>query len=190
MKKVFSFDAETLGLWGPEFAIAALVYDESGEEISRFLGRRALTAEEDKLADSIKSPDGKFDLRRDVIDVLDREGVTVTHADRPSLLADFAKFYLANKQDAAVVVHMGTPVESTLLRELHTRGLIGDWDGPFPLLDIADGLRQAGENPTSVDAYVAKYQLAVRDFGTPHNPLYDAEAAARVFLHLQSRVGK
>jgi len=39
MKKVFSFDAETNGLWGQVFAMGALVYDYKGKEIARFVGR-------------------------------------------------------------------------------------------------------------------------------------------------------
>jgi len=35
--KIFSFDAETNGLWGKAFSVAAIVYDESGKEIARFI---------------------------------------------------------------------------------------------------------------------------------------------------------
>ena len=52
-------------------------------------------------------------------------------------LTDFAKFYLANKQDADVIVHMGFIVETKILRDMHERGLIGDWDAPYPLYDIS-----------------------------------------------------
>ena len=38
-KKIFSFDAETNGLWGKAFAIAAVVTDENGKEIDQFIGR-------------------------------------------------------------------------------------------------------------------------------------------------------
>ena len=79
---------------------------------------------------------------------------------------------------------MGVPVESNLLRDMHSRGLIGDFDGPYPLLDLAGMLQLAGEDPTSVDKYVQKYGLKVRDFGSTHHPLYDSEVAARVYLHL------
>jgi len=36
-------------------------------------------------------------------------------------------------------------------------GFIGDWDGPFPLIDISGNLQQVGEDPTSVDNYVKKH---------------------------------
>lgn len=173
MKKIFSFDAETNGLWGQAFSIGALVYDESGQEIAHFVGRLPDTAVTDSW------------VRENVLPKM--ETIPVTHADHASLLADFAKFYLANKADAEVVVHMGVPVESNLLRDMHSQGCIGDFEGPYPLLDLAGELAQAGEDPTSCDKYVAKWGLTVPDFGTSHNPLYDSAVAAKVHKHLVSR---
>lgn len=172
-KKVLSFDAETNGLWGQAFAVGALVYDENGGEIARFVGRLPNSEVTDEW------------VRTNVLPKL--EGVPVTHEGYEALLADFAKFYLVSKKDADVIVHMGVPVESKLLIDMHTLGLIGDWDGPFPLLDVAGELAQAGEDPTSCDKYVAKWELAVPDFGTTHNPLYDSVVAAEVHRHLVSR---
>jgi len=112
--------------------------------------------------------------------------MAVTHTDYPSMLTDFAKFYMANKADADVLVHMGYIVETKVLRDMHDTGLIGDWDGPYPLLDVSGNLQQAGEDPTSVDSYVKKHSLSVGEFesGT-HNPLYDSAAAAVVYRHLR-----
>jgi hypothetical protein len=122
-RKVFSFDAETDGLWGQGFAIGALVYDENGIEVARFVGR---------LPDSVVT-DGW--VRDNVVSKL--TGMPVTHQSYADLLADFAKFYLANKADADVIVHMGYIVETKVLRDMHDAGLIGDWDGPYPMLDVS-----------------------------------------------------
>ncbi len=168
-----SFDAETNGLWGKAFSIGALVYDENGIETARFVGR---------LPDK-EVTDGW--VRENVLPKMG--DISVTHATYEGLLADFAKFYLAEKAGAEIVVHMGTPVESRLLIDMHSQGCIGDWDGPFPLLDVAGELAQAGEDPTSCDKYVAKWKLMVPDFGTTHNPLYDSAVAAEVHRHLVSR---
>ncbi|HMP85462.1 MAG TPA: hypothetical protein PKE08_02225 [Candidatus Paceibacterota bacterium] len=173
MKKIFSFDAETNGLWGRAFAIGALVYDESGREVGRFVGRLPDTAVTDEW------------VRTNVLPTL--SGLPVSHETYESMLIDFAKFYLANKLGVEIVVHMGTPVESNLLRDMHSQGCIGDWDGPYPLLDVAGELAQAGEDPTSVDKYVDKWGLVVPDFGATHNPLYDSAVAAEVHKHLVSR---
>ncbi len=168
--KIFSFDAETNGLWGKAFSIAALVYDEQGKEIARFIGRCPIEGETNSW------------VAENVLPKM--EDIPVSHNSYDELLADFAKFYLANKIDAHIIVHMGVPVESSLLKDMHSCGFIEDWDGPYPLIDIAGNLQQAGEDPTSVDKYVTKYGLNVPK-GNTHNPLYDSEVAAVVFAHLQ-----
>src|SRR3989339_176141 len=151
MKKVFSFDAETNGLWGKAFAIGALVYDEQGVEIARFVGRLPDTEVTDAW------------VRENVLPKIG--DIPVTHADYDELLASFAEFYKANKMDADVIVHMGFIVEVKPLRDLHAAGLIGDWDAPYPLLDVSGNLQQAGEDPTSVDGYVKKHELSVGECG-------------------------
>lgn len=172
--KIFSFDAETNGLWGQAFSIAAIVYD-NGMEVALFIGRCPIEGETNPW------------VKENVLPKM--EDIPVTHNSYDELLADFAKFYLANKADAHVIVHMGVPVESTLLKDAHVRGFIGDWDGPYPLIDIAGNLQQAGEDPTSVDSYVTKFGLKVSENNT-HNPLYDSEVAAVVFSHLQGRIAQ
>lgn len=174
MAKIFSFDAETNGLWGQAFAIGALVYDESGAEIARFVGR---------LPDSAVTEQW---VKENVLPTL--ASVAVTHDTYEALLASFAEFYKANKTDADVLVHMGYIVEAGLLRDMHAQGVIGDWDGPYPMLDVSGNLQQVGEDPTSVDSYVKKHSLSVGEFeGGTHNPLYDSAAAAAVYRHLMGR---
>ena len=170
-RPVLTFDAETNGLWGQGFAIGALVYDEAGEEIDRFIGRLPDSAVTDPW------------VQENVLPEL--EGVPVTHEDYDSLLADFARFYLSHKDGKDVLVHMGYIVEAGLLRDMHSRGLIGDFDGPFPLLDVSGNLQQAGEDPTSIDDYISMHGLTVGEFdGETHNPLYDSAAAYVVYRHL------
>lgn len=172
--KIFSFDAETDGLWGRAFAIGALVYDESGTEIARFVGR---------LPDLVVTNEW---VRTNVLPQL--ASVPAAHQTYESLLADFAKFYLANKEGADVVVHMGYIVEAKVLRDMQDLGLIGDWDAPYPLYDVSGNLQAAGQDPTSVDKYAAKFGLTVGKFaGGMHNPLYDAAVTAVVYRHLLGR---
>lgn len=173
-QKVFSFDAETNGLWGEAFAIGAILYSEDGAEIARFVGRCPIKGKTNEWVEENVLPQ--------------LTGLPVTHKDYDSLLADFSNFYLENKADADVIVHMGVPVEAKLLLDMRSSGLIGDWDGPYPLIDLAGMLLQVGEDPTSVDAYIEKYALQVGEFvGGTHNPLYDSAAAATVYFHLRSR---
>lgn len=174
-KKVFSFDAETNGLWGQAFAIGALVYDEQGTEIARFVGRL---------------PDTEVTDAWVIENVLPQiTSIPVTHNNYDSLLADFASFYLAHKEDADIVVHMGFIVEAKILRDLHDQKLIGDWDGPYPLIDISGHLQAAGADPTSIDKFVTEHHLSVGEFaGGTHNPLYDSAATAVSYRYLT--VGK
>ena len=172
--KIFSFDAETNGLWGKAFSIAAIVYD-NGIEVSRFIGRCLIEGEINSW------------VAENVLPKM--EDIPVSHSSYDELLKDFADFYKSNKSDANIIVHMGVPVESSLLKDMHSREYIGDWDGPYPLIDVAGNLQQAGEDPTSCDSYVAKYGLKVAE-GNTHNPLYDSEVAAVVFMHLMGRINQ
>lgn len=182
MEKIFSFDAETNGLWGQAFAIGALVYDESGAETERFVGCLSEEVVTDEWWHSCEEGESETRLQKVV------RAIPVTHADYDSLLADFAKFYLAYKADADIVVHMGYIVEAKVLRDMRDRGLIGDWDGPNPLFDVSGNLQQVGEDPTSVEKYVRKHGLSVGAFeGGTHNPLYDSMVAAVVYRHLLVR---
>lgn len=174
--KVFSFDAETNGLWGDAFAISAAVYVDGKltTSFTAYLG-----------------PDGVTDgwVKDNVLTKLD--DLAKTHDTYAGALDSFAEFYKANKDDADVIAHMGVPVEAKLLLDMHQKGLIGDWDGPYPFLDVASVLKAKGYDPTSVDSYNKEFRLMD---GVPeaeslatHHPLYDSVAAARAYMHLMRR---
>jgi hypothetical protein len=169
--KLLSFDAETDGLWGTPFAVAAIVYQD-GQETTRFIARLS--------DDAVKNSW----VAENVLPTL--ANVAPTHETYEAMLSDFSDFYKANKADADCICHMGYIVEAHLLREMHRLGFIGDWDAPYPLYDVSGNLQAAGENATSVDGYAKKHALEIADFGTTHNPLYDCEVAAKVYMHLQS----
>ena len=171
--RVFSFDAETNGLWGQAFAISAAVY-EDGELVASFtsyLGEEGVTDEW---------------VRENVLPSM--SDLEVTHDSYDAMLASFAGFYLAHKGDADIIAHMGVPVEAKVLLDMHAKELIGDWDGPYPFLDVASALKAKGYDPTSVDSYNETYGLMG---GRPeaeglaaHHPLYDSIAAAVAYMHL------
>lgn len=192
IEPAFSFDAETDGLWGKPFAIGAMTYDPDGNETSRFAAR---------LPDGVVSNPWVIE---NVLPTL--EGMDVTHGTYRDMLGDFAEYYKARRIGHQVIVHMGTPVESNMLHDMHEKGMIGDFDGPYPLLDIAGHLQMAGEDPTSVDAYAEPHGLDNPDdewvqenglyvrregfAGGTHNPLYDSEVTYRVWRHLMMRRGE
>ena len=117
------------------------------------------------------------------------EAMPVTHGSYLEMLQAFSKWYLAHKDGADIIVHMGTPVESRVLIDMHSNGFIGDWDGPYPLIDVAGNLQQAGFNPTSVDSYNSSHGIVVpqSEAGRTHNPLYDSRAAALCYMDLMKK---
>ena len=171
-KKVFSFDAETNGLWGQAFAIGAVVYDENGCETKKFYGRCPIEGTVDSWVNENVLPQ--------------MAGMPETADSYEALLRQFAEFYMANKEGSDIIVHMGVPVEAKLFLDLHKMGIIGDWDAPYPLIDIAGNLLQAGFDPTSVDKYNADHGISVPmpEPGGTHNPLYDSRAAALCYIDL------
>ncbi|MBI2473902.1 hypothetical protein HYV70_05120 [Candidatus Uhrbacteria bacterium] len=172
-QKVFSFDAETNGLWGQPFAIGAIIYNEEGVETARFVGRCPIVGEVDRWVEENVLPQ--------IIDISE------SYENYEALLVDFAQFYLTHqKDDVDVLVHMGYVIEARIFRDMHDRGLIGDWQAPYPLHDVSGNLQAAGEDPTSVGKYLAKKRLNAGSFaGGFHNPLYDCAAAAVAYRHLQ-----
>ena len=164
--KYFSFDAETNGLWGKAFSIAAVVYDDATGETTEFVGRCPISESVDSWVAENVLPE--------------MESIPVTHENYESLLKAFVEFYNAGKQDAVVLVHMGLPVEARLFLDAHNMGILGDWDAPYPLVDIA----AIPEINTSVDSYNAEHGIELPSFnGGTHNPLYDSWAALKAYAH-------
>ena len=168
---VFSWDAETNGLWGQAFAIGAVLYKD-GTEISSFYARCPIQGEVNPW------------VAENVLPQMTQ--MEITHDSYESMLASFAEFYLANKDGADVVFHMGLPVEAKVVLDMHTLGLIGDWDGAYPWLDISGHLQAKDFDPTSVDTYNREHGIEVPmpEAGGTHNPLYDSRAAALCYMDL------
>ena len=159
MNKYFSFDAETNGLWGQAFSIAAVC-----EDGSEFIGRCPIEGNVNPWVKDNVLPQ--------------MEGIKITHSDYKSLLSDFIKFYLQKKEGRTILVHMGLPVEAKLFLDAHEMGLLGDWDAPYPLVDIS-AIPEIG---TSVDSYNKKNEIEVPTFeGGTHNPLYDSYATMMAY---------
>jgi hypothetical protein len=168
--KIFSIDAETNGLYGQAFSIAAVVTDDS-REIARYTGRCPINGQIDDFVAKEILPNMK-DIPENVKDYND-------------LLEDFWKFYSKHKKGAEIIAHVPCPVESKILRDMVEKDLtnrIGE--GPFPLIDTSSILRSRKENPTDLEAYVKKHKLKISFEGKVHNPLYDAIVAETIYRHL------
>lgn len=171
IKNILSFDAETNGLWGDAFSIGALLY-KNGVEVSRFIGRCPIRGNVDKYVNECVLPE--------------MTTISVTHSNYEHLLKDFMKWRAENKEGATEIVHMGVPVEAKLFYDARRLGYIGDFDGPYPLVDVS-AIPEIGD---SVDTYNKKYGIAPdsADFaGGTHNPLYDSAAAAAAYMHWLAR---
>lgn len=166
-KKILSIDAETNGLYGQAFAIAAVLLDkETGKTEKKFLARCPIEGCVDKF------------VKDNVLPELG--GVPLTNTNYTCMLREFVTFFMVNKGDADVIVHMGTPVEAKLFIDAVNMGLMGPFDGPYPLVDIA----AYPEIWDRVDSYNKENGIAVPDCsGGTHNPLYDCYAAALAYRH-------
>lgn len=172
--RIFSFDAEVDGLYGPAFAIAAVIR-EDGREVVRFVGRAPDSLVKDEW------------VRKNVLPAL--VGMAVTHISSVELEESFWAFWEAQKAGAVAIAHCGSPVESGLFRRCVERAPAErTFAGPFPLHEVGTILFALGEDPTSVDAYLKKYALDVPFEGVTHHPLYDARAASVVWEHALARV--
>ncbi len=170
-KKIISIDAETNGLWGRPFAIAAVVYSEEGNELERFVARCSIEEEVNPWVASNVLPE--------------MEAIPTTHESYEAMLQTFGEWWLANKEGAEALWHMGHVVEAFLFREMHRVGAIGDWDAPYTPIEVAEMLRNGGYAADSVDSYLeAKGLPKPQVEGGTHNPLYDCMVAAEVYFDL------
>lgn len=165
MNKKMAIDAETNGLWGNAFCIGAQIW-EDGNKISEIALRLPDTfvtnnwVKENVLPELINFP--------------------ITHNNYKEMLADFATWYLENKEDTIVLWHMGHVVEAWLFREMVTLGLIGEFEAPYCPIEVSETLRLYGYAPDSVDTYAKDYNITA-EYASTHNPLYYAEIAFKVW---------
>ena len=170
-KRYMSIDAETDGLWGKPFAVAAVVYRvfEGG------------LVEDDRICLFYGADIKNEWVKANVLSTLNMEP---TNSIYENMLEEFAHFYMEHK-DATVLWHMGHVVEAYLFRELQSLGFIGEWDAPYTPIEVATMLALAGKDPSSVDTYARENEIVLPE-GSTHNPLYDCIVAAKVFEHICS----
>ncbi len=166
-KKRMYIDAETNALWGEAFALAGII-TEDRKVVDTFLARCPI--------------EGNINpwVAENVIPKM--TGIEETHGDYSAMLKAFAEWYLPyRKNNVDVIVHMGVPVEAKVFLDLHEKGLIGDRDAPYPLIDIS----AIPEIKDSVDSYNEAHGTMPDSAlsGGTHNPLYDCFACASAYEH-------
>lgn len=122
----------------------------------------------------------------------------LTGQDLPSIYlfrAAFANSYRIAREkygygeynSVAVVAHMGSPVESNFFQQLYDAGEIGEFDGPYPLLDTAPLLLASGFDPTSEQGYADAVGITLPEGYKPHSALSDAELTRLVWNSLMDQ---
>ena len=161
---LFSFDAETDGLYGEAFAIGAVVVEESGRVTASFGGKC--------VAPGVAS----VWVRENCLPHLDR---LPDYDSREALREAFWAFYLQYRSIAVPVADVPYPVEAQLLRAcVQHDPEERTWLAPFPLIDVASAFFAKGLDPHTD-------RMAFSGFaGRPHDPVCDATASALCLLRL------
>ena len=170
--KLMSIDIETNGLLGKPFIICAIVRD--GDRYTyhdeTFLGRCP-----------IDNPVDEF-VRDNVLPAcLD---IPENYSSLDDLLSAFTVFY-KNHNKLRVISHIPFPVETNFFSLLQSKKLIGEFEGPYPLIDVGSMMLARHEDPTSLDKFMEKHKIEFPE-GQDHDPFYDATCALRVYEFIYS----
>lgn len=160
---IFSFDAETDGLYGEAFAIAAIVMDDAGTVLDSFSG----------MAD-VASVQDEWTLQNCVPYL----GNLPAYRSRRELRGAFWAFYLKYREQCVIVSDVPFPVEAQLMRQCVEADAQNTFLGPYPLIDVASVFYARGLDPLTDRLAYSGYA------GERHDPLTDATASALCLIKL------
>lgn len=163
--RLLSFDIESNGLHGEAFAVGAVIVDAKGVVVETFVGRCEIEGQVDEW------------VQKNVLPVL--KNIPVTHKSYGALRSAFWDWFtVAQKKTDYVVVSNGYPVEYGFLLACQHDAIDGRyWEHPFPILDATSVALGAHK-----DVSALKLRIAAELSGQAHNPVYDAQLAARMVL--------
>ncbi len=177
----FIWDGESLGLHGEGFAVAGGVYKSDGTEVFTFAFDSPLHMALDNLeVRSRESEDSKWVA----------ENVTIHPSSFQSKLPKYtrARFWdtwLTCKEKypgIIMAVECGWPVEARFLEDcIKDDPERRNWDGPYPLHEIASIMLAAGMDP------MATYERLPNELPA-HEPLADARLSARLLFEALARL--
>jgi hypothetical protein len=158
------FDCESVGLHGETFAVGYVMIDSKGKELERACW--ACYPDEAKGTE-----DGRRWVKENV-PLLER-----THTGPKYIRGDFWKAWLGWLNDGAVLcANCAWPVESRFLATcVDDNPSTRQWEGPYPLYDLASLRLAAGKYPLATEDRLP-HELPV------HNPLSDALQSARLLV--------
>lgn len=181
-RNFFSFDVESVGLFGPPFAVGFVVVDQTGRELQS--GLHGWDYRIENISETFGT-DKRWSFTDD-----DREWVASNviealpagWANCPTLEAMYESFFTAWRgckvlyPGLTMVTDCPFPVEASFLQEvLRTKGMRSMEFSPYPLIDVASVLLATGHDPTET--------FSRRDNELPaHNPLNDARQSVRLML--------
>lgn len=163
--KYLVFDVESVGLHGEGFAVGAVVVDESGKELSSCL----FVCPIEKATEG-KTGDLEW-VNKNIpsLALTDSCPTLVRHA--------FWEFWRVWKEQGAILVaDCAWPVEARFLIQcVEDDKASRNWEGPYPLHDLASMLLAKGKDPTG------KFGRLETE-NPEHNPLMDARQSARILI--------
>jgi len=163
-KLFFVFDVESIGLHGEGFAVGWVVVGETGA-----------TYEESYLACLPGAARGSASSREWVEKNI--PAIPITH-NTPIAVRDafWGVWKMWKKNGAVLVADCCWPVEARFLAQcVDDNPEAREWDGPYPLHDVASALLARGEDPLLTrDRLPAELPA--------HHPLKDAKQSARILL--------
>jgi len=161
---LLSFDAEANGLWGTAFSVAGAVFNFDGEIRDSIILRCPIEGNIDPFVEEHFLPQ--------------MEEIEINCSSYQQMLERYFEWRKEWRAVAIDLVHMGVPIEARLFLDAHDMGIIEDWEGPHPLIDVST----IAEIWDSCDRYNILNGVHV---GTikKHNPLYNSIAAAKAYLH-------
>lgn len=158
------FDIESVGLHGEGFAVGWVVIDNYAvlHEASYFAC----------LPEHAYGTDTNRKWVKENIPYLEP-----THSTPMEVRDAFWAVWLKRKALGAVLVtDCGWPVESRFLADCVDSDRTGrEWEGPYPLYDLASILLARGKDPLAITA-------RLEDELPQHNPLADARQSARILI--------
>ncbi|MCL1912517.1 MAG: hypothetical protein FWG10_01210 [Eubacteriaceae bacterium] len=167
---IFCLDAETDGLYGEAFAIAAVVLDECGNLVDSFAGQANANAVKDEWV---------------IENVLERIKDLPMYTSRQLLREAFWSFWIKHRATSVCIADVTYPVESGLFRQCIESDLKNRmWLGPFPLIDVSSIFAAFGHDPLTDRLSFSGYG------GSKHNPFDDAMASSICYLKLIAKTDK
>lgn len=170
-KMFFVFDVESVGLHGEGFAVGYVVVTPAGTEMES--GMFAC----DPHAD-MGILDSDFKWVKENVPFLNK-----THNTTFGVRNAFWDKWMEWKAMGAIMVaDCGWPVEHRFLsRCIDDKRPDRDWDGPYPLLELASLIVSVGDDALKIhDRHESEHPA--------HNPLNDARQSARLWCHYLSKI--